>query len=238
MAHLLGGPLGRAAWTIYTAVYDVMWNNHLTAFLCDEVRRSIPLGSDIIEVGAGTGLFSYSYLDQCASAEVSEPLPLMRRRFSRRHGFEPGEAGLEDIEPGGGHRVVVACNVLHLVPDAQRAIEHLQLLAGVAGRVLVLTPTRPAEIREIVSLLRAHGGNLKEVMKFMGSAVLAGPLIAALLWREKPDYEQVSTLVGRRLAGPWVLAEWDCGEATRQHANTQYNVTSPNSVTSPNGGLS
>jgi SAM-dependent methyltransferase len=128
-------------WSLYSLVYDLVWDGPIFDHVGESVLRHLRAGLPVVEVGAGTGLVTRRLVDGGHDVRATEPASSMARRLRARvPEIEVEEVALEDLAlPGSAHNVV-AVNVLHFVPDAERALTHLRLLAGGAGRVVVVTP--------------------------------------------------------------------------------------------------
>jgi SAM-dependent methyltransferase len=105
----------------------------------------------VLEVGAGTGNFSVSYVDRVAEAVLLEPAPnlypLLAARF-RNKGHVQVECGLLDAWADGRHDgrpfdAAVLVNVLEHIADDQGTVQRLAGLLRPAGKLLIFVPALP-----------------------------------------------------------------------------------------------
>ena len=173
-------PFQRLLWAVYPRFYDHIWDNQLTNHLADRVVDLIPRGLPVDEVGAGTGLYTFHLhqagIDVCAF----EPDARMRHYLAARlPGLAVSNSAIETLSEGAERpRVVVAANVLHLVPDPRAALEKLRCRAGRDGLVVVVGPTSRASLTRFCLALRRRKESAIGLMRFLAIHIVLAPLIA------------------------------------------------------------
>lgn len=170
----------RLLWTVYPRFYDHVWDNQLTDHLAARVVGLIPPGLPVDEVGAGTGLYTLHLHQAGMNVCAFEPDARMRRYLAARlPGLAVCDSAIEalgegDVEP----RVVVAANVLHLVPDPRAALERLRCRAGRDGLVIVVGPSSRASLTRFCLALRRRKESVIGILRFLSIHIVLAPLIA------------------------------------------------------------
>ena len=181
MADLLSasrGVRGPLFWRLYARWYDTLWDTPLTSAVAARVVALLPAGLPVVELGAGTGLVTRHLVGPTRVVRASEPDRYMRARLRAR---SLPLAGLttETIDgcrlPAGDH-AVVAVNVLHLVPDASRALARLTALAGPGGRVILVVPAAGATVTRVARAHRSAGASRGHAVLFCLAHAVLGPV--------------------------------------------------------------
>jgi ubiquinone/menaquinone biosynthesis C-methylase UbiE len=138
----------REFWEEHAASYDRVLKLFGRPFprMLSLVSEAVSGAANVLEVAAGTGLVTAA-MAPCvghlvATDYASAMLGALRERVR--------EAGLANVEcehgdiyalayPPGSFDAVVACNVLHLVPDLPRALQALCRVLGVGGKLVAPT---------------------------------------------------------------------------------------------------
>lgn len=140
----------------------------------------IPPGLPVDEVGAGTGLYTLRLhqagIDVCAS----EPNARMRHYLAARlPDLRVSDSAIEALGEGGAEpRVVVAANVLHLVPDPRAALERLRCRAGREGLVIIVGPSSRASLTRFCLALHRRKESVIGMLRFLSIHIVLAPLIA------------------------------------------------------------
>lgn len=194
-------------WRVYPSVYDRLWDQPLTDYLACRVANAVQGAglSDVLEIGAGTGLITRRLEQADINLVVSEPNPRMRERATRRLTSCPiSSHSLSDwvtLASTPSHpRTVVAANVVHLATDRSHMLELLRRVAGQGGAVIVLTPADGANLARTVTAIRRRGGSWLKCLEFLALHLLLTPLIALTSdLRRRRQRSQVEGFVYREL---------------------------------------
>lgn len=144
----------RLLWALYPLVYDSLWNAPLTTKVARLVSAHITPGQSVLEVGAGTGLFSAHIASVAGTFVPCEPNDRMADRIRVRvPGVEVLALSEEQLNPGEKFDIVVAANVVHLVANPCATVDRLLSLCRPDGSVLLATP------HEQPGVLRAAGAH-------------------------------------------------------------------------------
>lgn len=179
--HRVRERLARRQWHVYARTYDRLWAGPYTDSLAQRLAEvcSGLTPTEIVEVGAGTGLFTSRLLVVAPQHYLAcEPLEPMRRQLSQRLPLlEVLPVTLEELqlEPRAG-RVVVAANVVHLSPSPMQTLATLRRIAGPDGAVAVLTPSPTADMVQLTLALRRAGTSITQVLRFTLLHLLMSPL--------------------------------------------------------------
>ena len=119
-------------------------------WMFDEVKEH--LGSVVLDAGAGVGTYSRFILDSGRAAVAVEPEPAMRAQLVHNLGHIKGfrllDGGLIDpeiVEKAGREGVdsAICLNVLEHIPEDRIALQHLQAILPLGGRLALLVPAHP-----------------------------------------------------------------------------------------------
>lgn len=173
-------PFRRLLWTVYPGIYDRAWDNRLTDHLAIRLVGLIPPGLPVDEVGAGTGLLTRCLHRAGVNVCAFEPDARMRRRLvSRLPGVSVCDSAIEDLSDDDlKPRVVVAANVIHLLPDPAAALARLRHRAGRGGLVVVLGPTPRASLTRFCLALHRRGEPALSLLRFLSIHLALAPLVA------------------------------------------------------------
>jgi hypothetical protein len=173
-------PFQRLLWRVYPRFYDRVWDNPLTDHLAARVVGLIPPGLPVDDVGAGTGLYTLHLHQAGMNVCAFEPDARMRRYLAARlPGLAVCDSAIEELSGGGAEpRVVVAANVLHLIPDPGAALEKLRCRAGRNGLVIVVGPSSRASLTRFCLALRRRNESVIGMLRFLSIHMLLAPLIA------------------------------------------------------------
>lgn len=169
----------RIFWAAYAAIYDLLWDNELTAMTAQAVIAELgERQGPVCEVGAGTGLITRHLEMAGLSVESSEPNASMATRFARRlPDTEFERLTIDEVaESRGSSGDVVAVNVLHLTSDPAKALSNLLRVAGPDGRAIVVTPRPETTVLRVAKAQRICGVSRWRAIRFWLLHLLLAPL--------------------------------------------------------------
>lgn len=138
--------MNRTFWDRVAGVYDLSqrMNRRVMEGLCAFSAHQISAGSKVLECAAGTGAISLAAASKAGHVLCTDPsLPMLEqaRKKAARRGFaniEFAERALPALPDGdNSYDAVVAANVLHLLPQPDKAVRELWRVTAPGG-VLVL----------------------------------------------------------------------------------------------------
>ncbi len=140
-----GGDRDREFWEKHAANYDRSLKLFGRPFprMLSLVSQSVSGAANVLEVAAGTGLVTTAMAPHVGHLVATDYAEAMVGALRKR----VGEAGLTNVEcehgdiyalayPLGSFDAVVACNVLHLVPDLPKALQALCRVLSVGGKLV------------------------------------------------------------------------------------------------------
>lgn len=106
----------------------------------------VPAGAKVLECAAGTGAFSLAAAERAGSVLCTDLSQAMLEQAAKK----AAKRGLSDItfarrdllalpDPDGTFDVVIAANVLHLLPEPEKAVRELWRVAAPGGRIILPT---------------------------------------------------------------------------------------------------
>ncbi len=140
--------MSRSFWDRWAWFYDLAERSNARAYGCAAARVGalVPAGARVLDCAAGTGKFSLAAAESAASVlctDLSEPMLARARRKASRLGLSNIEFAIRDItalpDPDGAFDVVIAANVLHLLPQPGAAVRELWRGAAPGGRLILPT---------------------------------------------------------------------------------------------------
>ncbi len=106
----------------------------------------MPDGARVLDCAAGTGEFSLAAARRAGSVlctDLSEPMLRRAQRKARRRGLTNIGFALRDVtalpDPDGAFDAAIAANVLHLLPEPERAVRELWRVTAPGGRLILPT---------------------------------------------------------------------------------------------------
>lgn len=134
-------------WDRTAGVYDL--TQRISPAAEAAVRRAaglIPAGASVLDCAAGTGAFSLAAAERAGlvlCTDLSQPMLDRAAAKAQRQGARNIRFARRDLtalpERDGGWQVVIAANVLHLLPEPERAVAALWRATAPGG--LLLLPT-------------------------------------------------------------------------------------------------
>lgn len=190
-----------ALWGVYARAYDQLWDNELTDRTAAFLMALIEPGSLVLEVGAGTGLYTARLIRGGFVVRACEPDRHMYERAIQRLPDAAVEfvSGEEWAPQVSGSVVVVAVNVVHMARDPLDLIGRMRVLAGDDGRVIVVTPEPEGTLRSVAWAQLRLGVPFWRVWRFVLWHVLLGP------------WARLTGMAAKREHLAWADAPGECG---------------------------
>ena len=135
-------------WDRWARFYDLAERSNRTVNKAAAARVGalIPAGAKVLDCAAGTGEFSLAASEKAASVlctDLSLPMLGQARKKAAKRGITNIEFALRDItalpDPDGSFDVVIAANVLHLLPEPEKAVRELWRVTAPGGRLVLPT---------------------------------------------------------------------------------------------------
>ena len=140
--------MSAAFWDRLARFYDLThWSNGaVNAAAAARVAQLVPAGAKVLECAAGTGAFSLAAAERAGSVLCTDLSQAMLEQAAKK----AAKRGLSDItfarrdllalpDPDGTFDVVIAANVLHLLPEPEKAVRELWRVAAPGGRLILPT---------------------------------------------------------------------------------------------------
>ncbi len=135
-------------WDRWARFYDLaeQTNRRVNRQAVRRVTELIPQGARVLDCAAGTGEFSLAAAEKAASVlctDLSQPMLDRAAAKARRAGanniaFALGDVTALDLA-NESFDVAIAANVLHLLPQPERAVRELWRVTRVGGRLILPT---------------------------------------------------------------------------------------------------
>jgi phosphatidylethanolamine/phosphatidyl-N-methylethanolamine N-methyltransferase len=143
-----------------------------------ELTAAVVAGAgDVLEVAAGTGLLTAAYAPgagRVVATDLADNMLAILRERMKRAGIANVETARRDIYdlgyPPGSFDVVVAGNVLHLVPDLDRALDALCYVLRPGGKLVAPTFVHDETLRSKV-LSRVFGAFMVMHRRFTAASL-------------------------------------------------------------------
>lgn len=135
-------------WDRWARFYDcAQWSNRrANAAAVARAAALVPAGARVLDCAAGTGLFSLAAAKRAGSVlctDLSKTMLEQAERKARRRGLTNLRFARRDVtalpDPDGGFDAVIAANVLHLLPEPERAVRELWRVTAPGGRLILPT---------------------------------------------------------------------------------------------------
>ncbi len=135
-------------WDRVAGLYDLFeWSNRkVNAAARTRVEELVPDGARVLDCAAGTGEFSLAAAKRAKSVlctDQSEAMLARARRKAKKRGLANIRFALRDItalpDPDGSFDAVIAGNVLHLLPEPEKAARELWRVTAPDGRLILPT---------------------------------------------------------------------------------------------------
>lgn len=134
-------------WDNVAGVYDIFANiiNRKThRGLCAKVENEISITDEVLECACGTGLLSGVIAEKCNSLIATDFSVKMFKKASKKYhaytNIKFRKGNILQIEyPDEKFDVVVAANVIHLLDEPLRALEEMDRVCRVGGKIIIPT---------------------------------------------------------------------------------------------------
>lgn len=135
-------------WDRWARFYDLAeWSNRaVNKAAAARVAELVPYGARVLDCAAGTGEFSLAAAKRAASVlctDLSLPMLNRARKKARKRGLTSISFARRDItalpDRDGSFDVVIAANVLHLLPEPGQAVGELWRVTAPGGRLILPT---------------------------------------------------------------------------------------------------
>ncbi len=135
-------------WDRWAWFYDLAeWSNRkVNAAARTRVGELVPPGARVLDCAAGTGEFSLAAAKRAGSVlctDRSEAMLDRARGKAKKRGLSNIEFAVRDItalpDPDGSFDAVIAGNVLHLLPEPEKAVRELWRVTSPGGQLILPT---------------------------------------------------------------------------------------------------
>lgn len=140
--------MSKTFWDRVAWLYDLShWSNRqVNDDATARVRALVPAGSRVLDCAAGTGEFSLAAAKRAGSVlctDQSEAMLGRARKKTAKRGLSNIGFAVRDItalpDPDGSFDTVIAGNVLHLLPEPEKAVRELWRVTAPGGRLILPT---------------------------------------------------------------------------------------------------
>ena len=140
--------MSRTFWDRVAGLYDLFeWSNRkVNAAARARVGELVPAGARVLDCAAGTGEFSLAAAGRASSVlctDLSLPMLDQARRKAKKRGLSNISFARRDVtalsDRDGSFDAVIAANVLHLLPEPEKAVRELWRVAAPGGRLILPT---------------------------------------------------------------------------------------------------
>ena len=147
-AGLRDRAVSRSFWDCVARLYDLVEqsNHRANAAAAARVGELVPAGAIVLDCAAGTGLFSLAAAERAGSVlctDRSEAMLEQARKKAARKGATNMGFAVRDVtalpDPDGSFDMVIAANVLHLLPQPETAVWELWRVTAPGGRLILPT---------------------------------------------------------------------------------------------------
>lgn len=135
-------------WDEIAGLYDLAeWTNHRAyAETVRRVAELVPQWSSVLECAAGTGEFSLAAAKRAGAVmctDLSQAMLDRAEKKARKRGLANITFAIRDLtalpEGDGAFEAVIAANVLHLLPQPEKAVRELWRVTAPGGRLILPT---------------------------------------------------------------------------------------------------
>ncbi len=135
-------------WDRWARFYDLAEriNRKVNAAAAKRVSELVPDRARVLDCAAGTGEFSLAAAERAASVlctDLSQPMLDRAEKKAKRRGLTNISFALRDLtvlpEADGSFDAVIAANVLHLLPEPEKALAELWRVTAPGGRLILPT---------------------------------------------------------------------------------------------------
>ena len=135
-------------WDRVAGLYDwvELTNRRVNSAAAVRVARLVPEGAKVLDCAAGTGLFALAAArraDSVLCTDLSQAMLSGAEKKARKQGLSNICFAVRDLtalpEGNGSFDVVIAANVLHLLPEPETAVRELWRVTAPGGRLILPT---------------------------------------------------------------------------------------------------
>ena len=135
-------------WDRVAGLYDwvELTNRRVNSAAAVRVARLVPEGAKVLDCAAGTGLFALAAArraDSVLCTDLSQAMLSRAEKKARKQGLSNICFAVRDLtalpEGNGSCDVVIAANVLHLLPEPETAVRELWRVTAPGGRLILPT---------------------------------------------------------------------------------------------------
>ena len=135
-------------WDRVAGLYDwvELTNRRVNSAAAVRVARLVPEGAKVLDCAAGTGLFALAAArraDSVLCTDLSQAMLSRAEKKARKQGLSNICFAVRDLtalpEGNGSFDVVIAANVLHLLPEPETAVRELGRVTAPGGRLILPT---------------------------------------------------------------------------------------------------
>jgi len=135
-------------WDRWARFYDLVQRSNweVNTAAAARVAELVPAGARVLDCAAGTGEFSLAVAKRAESVlctDLSMSMLERARRKTKRRGLTNLEFAQRDVtalpDQDGSFDVVIAANVLHLLPRPEQAVVELWRVTAPGGRLILPT---------------------------------------------------------------------------------------------------
>ena len=135
-------------WDRVAGLYDwvELTNRRVNSAAAVRVARLVPEGAKVLDCAAGTGLFALEAArraDSVLCTDLSQAMLSRAEKKARKQGLSNICFAVRDLtalpEGNGSFDVVIAANVLHLLPEPETAVRELWRVTAPGGRLILPT---------------------------------------------------------------------------------------------------
>ena len=135
-------------WDRVAGLYDwvELTNRRVNSAAAVRVARLVPEGAKVLDCAAGTGLFALAAArraDSVLCTDLSQAMLSRAEKKARKQGLSNICFAVRDLtalpEGNGSFDVVIAANVLHLLPEPETAVRELWRVTSPGGRLILPT---------------------------------------------------------------------------------------------------
>ena len=135
-------------WDRVAGLYDwvELTNRRVNSAAAVRVARLVPEGAKVLDCAAGTGLFALAAArraDSVLCTDLSQAMLSRAETKARKPGLSNICFAVRDLtalpEGNGSFDVVIAANVLHLLPEPETAVRELWRVTAPGGRLILPT---------------------------------------------------------------------------------------------------
>lgn len=135
-------------WDRIAGLYDLaeFTNRKVNSAAVVRVAQLVPAGARVLDCAAGTGAFTLAAAERAKSVlctDLSQAMLDRAEKKARRWGLANITFAIRDLtalpEEDGAFEVVIAANVLHLLPEPEKAVRELWRVTAPGGRLILPT---------------------------------------------------------------------------------------------------